>query len=463
MGAHQKPTSTGGGLLHGVARMLQSITGPWTRDNLVSWVKLILVVLTVWWLGIQPFRIPSQSMSPTLNGDPGFFVGDRVFVNKWIYGPHVPFTNIRLFKLGEPRRWDVVVFRSVEPEEPNKILIKRVVGLPGERIHIYNGRVYVNGEALQVPNFMPDVYYVGNEPPFEEKLREAIAANRENPQEAIRAVEELYRHIQGMHAGGLLKYGVLEDDTYAVVPPNHYLMLGDNSAHSADGRFFGWVPHNHLLGRAFCVWWPFKHWRDLSGFTDTWSGLALLFGIPGLLIGYEICRAFFLLPWRVRGNALDDHLAKGERVLINRSVFGIRLSFPPLRLYGGRMPERGETVAYTVASDNGLAAADLVFGRIAGLPGDKVSIEDGEITVNGDSTGKPAVRTQESGDAAHGRAKWLPKKGATIPDDQYLVLADDASTVPDSRTVGWVPRESMVGIVSTVWWPPHRIRKVRKN
>jgi len=454
------------GVFNALARSLQSVTGPWTWENLVSWVKLVVLVLTVWWIGIQPFRIPSGSMEPTLHGDPGFFTGDRVFVNKWIFGPRIPFTNSRIFRLGEPKRWDVVVFRSVEPEEPRKILIKRVVGLPGERIHIKQGKIYVNGEPQELPEDMPDVHYVGEEPPFEEVQRAIIAEDPENPGEALQMARSYYSRVQQMRMGGLLNYGVREEDEYSLIPPDHYLMLGDNSANSQDGRYFGWVPRDHLLGRAFCVWWPIGHRKDLTGFTDTVAGLLLLYGIPGLLIGYEVCRAFFLLPWRLRGSALGKRAAKGERVLVNRASFGVRLPFLGVPVYRGRSPALGECVAFTVAvqGPGGASAPDLAFGVVAGAPGDTVSVEDGVIHVNGDSTGRSAKREgAPEVDDPKERAKWLGKKKNTIPDDGYLVLADDASSGPDSRTVGWVPKDSLVGTVKAVWWPPHRIRSIAKG
>ncbi len=457
------PASTGLG--QGIAQTIQTITGPWTWENLFSWVKLILLVLTIWWLFIQPFRIPSGSMEPTLHGDPGFFTGDRVFVNKLIYGPRIPFMNKRIFRMGEPKRWDIVVFRSVEPEDPRKILIKRIVGLPGERIHIYDGKIYVNGVPQELPANMPDVYYIGEMPPPEEKEAEIVAEHPDDLQAENDKWNERYNEWK-MLGPSRLRYGVLEDEQYSVIPPDHYLMLGDNSPHSLDGRFFGWVPRDRILGRAFCVWWPIGHRKDLSGFTKTVSGMALLIGIPGLLIGYEICRAFFFLPWRMRGNALGKRASKGERVLINRARFGIRLPLLGIPIYRGRAPASGECVAFTVSVEvpGGATMPDLAFGTVLGVPGDTVTIEDGTIVVNGTSTGRAAQRDGASeSSSAKGKTKWPPKKTSTVPEDQYLVLADDASSGPDTRTVGWVPKESLVGTVSTVWWPPHKIRLVAKN
>ncbi|MBM3290630.1 MAG: signal peptidase I, partial [Candidatus Hydrogenedentes bacterium] len=146
-------------VLRPLVSAIQIVTGPWTPENGASWIKLVLFVLIVWWLLIQPFRIPSQSMFPTLNGDPGFFVGDRVFVNKLAFGPRIPFTTARLWDWGHPERFDVVVFRAIDDDSPRdtflqrtinfflpKVLIKRVVGLPGERVRIdgQSGTIYIN-------------------------------------------------------------------------------------------------------------------------------------------------------------------------------------------------------------------------------------------------------------------------------------------------------------------------------
>ncbi|MGI6460164.1 MAG: signal peptidase I [Candidatus Hydrogenedentales bacterium] len=112
------------------------ITGPWTVENGKAWLKVIVVVLLIRWLWFEPFSIPSGSMEPTLHGDAKFLKGDRVAVNKLAYGPRVPFCNIRLLDMGDPARWDIVVFITPEEGAAHKVLIKRVAGLPGERVTI---------------------------------------------------------------------------------------------------------------------------------------------------------------------------------------------------------------------------------------------------------------------------------------------------------------------------------------
>ena len=130
---------------------VRAFTGPWTRSNGAGWVALILFILVLRWAFFELYSIPSGSMLPTLNGDPRYFRGDRVAVNKFLFGPRIPFTTNRIVPFWEPKRWDIVVFNNVDPDAEHAILIKRVVGLPGERIHISGGRIHVNGEAVALP------------------------------------------------------------------------------------------------------------------------------------------------------------------------------------------------------------------------------------------------------------------------------------------------------------------------
>ena len=318
----------------GARRVVVAITGPWTARNALAWLVLILAVLTVRWLLFEPYKIPTGSMEPTLHGDMRFFRGDHVGANKLIYGPRVPFMNKRIFHLAEPERWDIVVFRTVQENAVRKTLVKRIVGLPGERIHIQDGKIFVNGKPVEPPEPLRGIlHYTSEFSPTEQQLDRFIlhmasagASVLENaPQDyAIRVLAlDLERVRNGL--GGRdpellspeevkslarelspvcreivgrffraqqesqypLRYGILPSDEYSLVPENCYLVCGDNSGDSADGRVFGWLPNDHILGRAFCIWWPPGRMRDLTGFSKTWWGMALLYGIPALLVAYE--------------------------------------------------------------------------------------------------------------------------------------------------------------------------------
>ncbi len=356
-------------------RALTAITGPWTWRNVLGWLILICFVLLLRWAVLDQFKIPSGSMEPTLHGDPGWGKGDRVSVNKFVYGLrfplndfHIPFTDItihyaerRLWRGADPKRWDIVVFNSVEDDDPGKVLIKRVVGLPGERIHIAHayGRIQVNGKTVMPPEDLHDILFYFAEPDkqsihdfvlllasapgpppwlnpdnagarkLSETLHEfhkTLAGRVANPAapEAMALLRQetapLFKNIDHLaynvarerltwihEQEGTFQYGVRKEDEYAVVPPDCYLLLGDNSRNSRDGRCFGWVPNEHIMGRATCIGWPLSRWRDFTGFSKTWWGRGLLFGIPGLVIALEMLS--FLHKRRNRQSETDANQA----------------------------------------------------------------------------------------------------------------------------------------------------------
>lgn len=210
------------GLVMAVCGAVVWLTAGMGKTQLFEWSRSALLALglalVIRWAVAEPYRIPSGSMETTLHGDPGFGKGDRVFVNKWVYGIRVPFMNKRLYEGHPPRRWDIVVFKTVEKDAIHKTLVKRIVGMPGERIQIKGGRVYADGVPLEPPPSMPEkMYYT-------------------SPLDGI--------------------YGVQPADEFSVVPEGHYLVLGDNSAQSRDGRYFGWLPRNNIVGRVAAIWWP---------------------------------------------------------------------------------------------------------------------------------------------------------------------------------------------------------------
>lgn len=414
-----------GALLIGV---VAALTGGFTKENAIEWGKAIIVAvsiaLMIRWPLFEPYRIPSDSMAPTLEGDPRIARGDRVFVNKWWYGVRYPFANKRIFHLHEPERWDIVVFKTVEEDTKIKTLVKRVVGLPGERVQIENGVVHVNGEPVQPPG---DWKYTSD------------------PQ-------------YGQY------YGVLPSDEYSVVPEGHYLLLGDNSPHSRDGRVWGWVPNEHLVGRVFCIAWPPTRWRDFTGFSETWwwrTFVPVYLTILGL---YLITRLFFGRFWKVRTGALSRAFKRGERVFVNRAVFGFPIPFSQRRMSAGEPPARGDIVMFRAPADNGAADKKrLLLGRVAGLPGEEVSLDGDRLAVNGQAVERPHSLAEPfpgDGVGLYGRSRT--KQYSLVPPDHFFILVDDAAEQPDSRAIGWVSREDLVGRVSAVTWPPHRWRRVKR-
>ena len=317
------------------ARVLRALTGPWTWKNLGGWLVLILGVLAVRWLLFEPYRVPSGSMEPTLQGAMRFFRDDRVVVNKLVYGPRIPFTTRRVLRLAEPKRWDIVVFRNVVEDAEHKTLIKRIVGLPGERIRIAEGRIHVNGAAVEPPEAVREALnytrvlgqdeaqlrryalhmakkgfrspLLNSDNHTVKRLYADLADVRERlgeaepgqvaPERMRELLEDLHpvsmkilRELLAMEQAAQypLRYGIEEDDAYSLVPEDCYLVCGDNGPDSVDGRYFGWLPNGHILGRACCIGWPLSRWRDFTGFSGIWWGKGLLYGTPGALAVYVV-------------------------------------------------------------------------------------------------------------------------------------------------------------------------------
>lgn len=189
-----------------------------------SFFPIILIVLVVRSFLFEPFRIPSDSMMPTL------LDGDFIFVNKFTYGLRLPVVNAEVVALGEPQRGDVVVFRL--PADPSTNYIKRLVGLPGDHVVVREKRVYVNGE--QQPVELDGVYAGFGH------------TGAQIAQETLGAVPHRVLYIPERPSYDF-------DD---VVPAGHFFFMGDNRDNSRDSRFpeVGFVPTDHVVGKAVRIW-----------------------------------------------------------------------------------------------------------------------------------------------------------------------------------------------------------------
>jgi signal peptidase I len=195
-----------------------------------SFFPVILLVLTLRSFLAEPFRIPSGSMIPTL------LVGDFILVNKFAYGLRDPVFHTKFLKLGEPRRGDVCVFRW--PVDPSKDFIKRIVGIPGDRIEYRDKQLFVNGEASPL---QPDGVYP-MPPGVVYRLRESLG---------------------GVDHAILVNPDRPPEDFEFVVPPGQYFAMGDNRDGSDDSRRWGTVPERTLVGKAILIWmsWDGVHTR----------------------------------------------------------------------------------------------------------------------------------------------------------------------------------------------------------
>lgn len=180
------------------------------REYAEAIVIAVLLALFIRTFIVQAFKIPSGSMKPTL------LVGDHILVNKFIYGVKIPFTDKSLIELSQPKRGDVVVFKY--PLDPKKDYIKRVIGLPGDKVELVNKKLLINGRPTADPHASYSIY------------------------------------------GNLRNFGPVS------VPVDHLFVMGDNRDESSDSRVWGFVPFAYLKGKAFLIYWSW----DRSNFGVRW-------------------------------------------------------------------------------------------------------------------------------------------------------------------------------------------------
>jgi signal peptidase I len=228
-------------------------------ENVKSLAGAVLIYLVIKTFFVEAFRIPSGSMIPTL------LVADWLFVNKLVYGPHIPFTDVVLPGYDDPERGEVVVFVSphqpdlaAQGEDPRPTLVKRLVGMPGDTLFMREGLLYVNGLA--------------------QRQGYAFASNpKGDPNETSPLMEWQHRiELRGTRFGEPPATPTLDHWGPLLIPQDHYFMMGDNRYQSKDSRFWGVVPRDNVRGRPMFVYYSFvpaaESDRPVSFITDIrWS------------------------------------------------------------------------------------------------------------------------------------------------------------------------------------------------
>ncbi len=212
-----------------------------------AFFPVILLVFVLRSFVVEPFRIPSGSMYPTLS------IGDFILVNKFRYGIRLPVINTKILDVADPQRGEVMVFRYPHDQKVN--FIKRVIGVPGDVIRYENRRISVNGEPV-------DTEYQG-----------VFMLPRDG---GGRAETDRFREVDGESEHFILHDGTRSSrDMEVTVPEGSYFVMGDNRDHSNDSRFWGFVPESHIVGRAFFIWFS---WDSVNGGGVNWERIGN--GIP---------------------------------------------------------------------------------------------------------------------------------------------------------------------------------------
>lgn len=197
-----------------------------------SFFPVLLIVFVLRGFVVEPFRIPSGSMIPSL------FIGDFILVNKFAYGVKMPVFNHVLLDVEKPQRGDVAVFKY--PRDPSIDYIKRVVGVPGDHIAYYKKVLYVNGKQIE-----------------SKRIGEYSGPGENN------VANEYVENLVGLNHNILIIPSRPGLDAEYIVPEGHYFMMGDNRDNSNDSRYWGVVPEKYLVGKAFMIW---MHWDNGVGF-----------------------------------------------------------------------------------------------------------------------------------------------------------------------------------------------------
>lgn len=226
---------------------------PWWVEYGGSFFPVILAVFLLRSFLVEPFKIPSGSMIPTL------LVGDFILVNKFTYGIRLPVLNKKIVELKSPERGDVVVFRY--PPDTSLDYIKRVVGLPGDKVEYHDKKLLINGKQViheGAGDYLDParLYYT---PKFKEQLGQ-VSHNILLDSEALNTARPIvsFPHEDQCHYN--------YDGITCQVPAGHYFVMGDNRDNSQDSRYWGFVPDANLVGKAFFIWFNFSDLKRIGAF-----------------------------------------------------------------------------------------------------------------------------------------------------------------------------------------------------
>lgn len=217
---------------------------PWWVEYAVSFFPVILFVFVLRSFVVEPFRIPSGSMLPTLES------GDLIVVSKFSYGVRLPIVDTKILDTGSPGRGDVMVFRY--PVDPQVDYIKRVVGLPGDEIAYLDKRLFVNGQ--EVPRHRDGDYFEPDRVAYTAQYQEKLG----DVEHRILVDERRFQDIGPMwRFPGRENCQYVRNGMRCNVPEGHYFVMGDNRDNSLDSRYWGFVPDRNIVGKAFFIWMNF--------------------------------------------------------------------------------------------------------------------------------------------------------------------------------------------------------------
>jgi signal peptidase I len=236
---------------------------PWWLDWTAGLFPVIAAVFILRSFLFEPFKIPSGSMIPTLH------VGDLILVNKFHYGIRLPVINTKITDGNAVQRGDVMVFRY--PPKPSLDYIKRVIGVPGDEIAYTNKQLTINGQSV-AKTAIPDFFDADNMR-YSKQFEEALPIGSTPAEmQKLRVHRLLNEERAPAFVSGIDNFAYKDNCTYNVegfvckVPAGHYFMMGDNRDNSLDSRYWGFVPDQNIVGKAFFVWMNFGNPSRVGGF-----------------------------------------------------------------------------------------------------------------------------------------------------------------------------------------------------